>query len=112
MQPSRELLERPEPPAGRPWLKRTDKLQGILRRSWRRGDVLRCWSSNGLSIIIGSRRRCGFGPGRRRGCCRFVIALKLEEERRHLERHLVARIHWSVALGVDHVDLIVPRIGL
>ena len=47
-----------------------------------------------------------------RRCRRRVIALQLEEDRRHLERHLVARVHVRVDLGVQLVHLVVPRIGL
>ena len=104
------------------------RLRRVLGRSGRR-----CVCSCGLRPVGRRRRRsgrltvarsgCGIAVSRRSGCrgrgagwrrlniCQ-IVALQLVEDRRHFKRHLVAGIHGRVALGVQHVHLVVPRIGL
>ena len=60
----------------------------------------------------GNGRRSGLRRSHGRRCRGRVIALQLEEDRRNLKRHLVARVHVRVNLRVQLVHHVIPRIGL
>ena len=100
----------------RPWF--AGLLVGVDASLWRVSRLAAHCPVPVVSLRVGRLTAEWLLPGRRwrgvggvRSMGRFV-ALQLVEDRRHLERHLVASVHRRIALGVQHVHRVVPWIDL
>src|SRR5258708_4376501 len=88
-------------------------LRSARRRSGLSGR--RRWSGVGVltTLLTGGGLNLGLSLWRFRGAgggC-TVVALQLEVNRSDFQRHLVAWVHGSIPLGVQHVYAIVPGVG-